>query len=276
MTETYDVLFLALARDCAATIPGALEGLNRLQDHGLRVHMVVGEDGSSDGTRELLEAATNGAVTVVDTSFMAGTSSRLKRMALGRQYVADQSADIASEIIAVVDLDEPFLERIEPEVFAEKTRRLKEGGVFALAASSRPSYYDLLAFEDENRSFTDLDQQIGKRRRNPIEYYKFFRDFIYPAQNDLTTDGDIVCRSAFNGLCLYPTEIYTLGSYLTDDENWICEHLTFNRAVAAKTGRHMVVDGSIKLPTPLEHGRRSLLGFVLQRAKKLPQKIGRN
>lgn len=267
----YDIVFLALARDCARTVPSALRALERFEASGLSVHALIGENGSKDSTRELLD---HRLVSVVDTSAMSAVSDRLERMALGRQIMADHAADFATDVVAVVDLDEPFLEWVEPGALVDKIRRLKDGRVFALAASSRPAYYDLLAFEDESRSFTGLEQQISRRQRNPVEYYKFFRDVIYPAQGELTTDDDIACRSAFNGLCLYLAEDYALGSYLADDGDWVCEHVIFNRKVAARTGRRMVVDGSIQLPTPLEHGRRSLPGFVLQRVKKLPQKFG--
>lgn len=271
---TYDVLFLALARDCAATIPGALQGLSRMQTYGLNVHLLVGENGSQDDTRNILDQATeSGMVTVLDTSFMSKGKSRLEKMALGRQYLADRAAIMSSEVVAVVDLDEPFLESLDPKEFSRKVARVKRDDFFALAASSFPTYYDLLAFEDDRRSFTALEQEITKLQRRPFAYYRFFRDFIYLAQDELTSSSDIECRSAFNGLCLYRSDLYALGSYLPSQEDWVCEHVSFNRAIATQTGRQMIVDGTLKLPTPMEHGRRALPGFVLQRAKKLLNRL---
>lgn len=270
MIPTYDVLFLALARDCATTIPGALEGLRRMQRYGISVHLLVGENGSQDQTRSLLDkAAESGMVTVLDTSFMSRGAVRLEKMALGRQYLAERAAHIASKVIAVVDLDERFLESLDPREFSRKVSRVEKSEFFALAASSFPTYYDLLAFEDENRSFAVLEQEIRNRQTRPMAYYKFFRDCVYRVQEDLTSNGDIECRSAFNGLCLYRSDIYALGSYLPRAGELVCEHVSFNRAIAAKTGRQMVVDGTLKLPTPLEHGRRALPGFVFQRVNKL-------
>jgi hypothetical protein len=273
----YDIVFLALARNCGDTIPGLVRGLENLRQSGLRVHAVIGENGSHDKTRGLLEeaAAATGKVSVVDTSFMSGATERLQRMALGRQFLADYAKDILvrARAICVIDVDEPFLEHLDPGILLAGLQRVKEDDdVFAVSATSRPTYYDLLAFEDEDRSFADLDKRIQRLQRNPVGYYAFFQNVIYPEQQRLTSDSDLRCRSAFNGLCLYRSDSYAMGSYLPlANDPWICEHLTFNRSVAAATGRHMVIDGALVVPTPSEHGRRRLPGFVWQRTRKLPQ-----
>lgn len=277
--DTCDIVFLALARDCAATIPGMLRGLGALQDSGLRVRLLVGENGSRDKTRGLLveASASSGLVHVLDTSFMAADGSRLERMARGRQFLADQFQELgwAARAICVADMDEPFLEDLSPDLFASRFARLEaDQGIFAVSASSRPSYYDLLAFEDDTRSFVGLDSRIASLQSNPVRYYSLFRDVIYPEQHRLTSDDDIECTSAFNGLCLYRADAYALGSYLPPEgHSWICEHITFNRSLVAATGHRMVVDGAFVLPMPPEHGRRTLPGFVWQRARKLPGKV---
>lgn len=273
----YDIIFLALARDCEETIPSLVRGLENLGKFGLNVHAVVGENGSHDKTRQMLEEAASSKciVSVVDTSLMSGVPERLQRMALGRQIVADFAKDmfVPTRAICVVDVDEPFLENLEPAILMSGLQRVTEGDdVFAVSATSRPTYYDLLAFEDKDRSFVDLDRRIQGLQRNPLEYYAFFQNVIYPHQQRLTSDTDIPCRSAFNGLCLYSARSYAMGSYLPVASGpWICEHVTFNRSVAAATERHMVIDGTLVLPMPSEHGRRTLPGFVWQRMRKLRQ-----
>ena len=74
--------------------------------------------------------------------------------------------------------------------------------------------------------------------------------------------------SAFNGLCLYRHEDYSRGSYTAGSDFRVCEHLTFNRSIAAATGRAMVIDPTLAVRTPVEHGRRSLPMFWVQRALK--------
>jgi hypothetical protein len=273
--DCYDIVFLTLARNCADTIPGLVRGLETLRQSGMKVIAVVGENGSDDGTRELLEeaAASTGMVSVVDTSFMAAATERLQRMALGRQFLAGYAKEmpLSALAICVLDVDEPFLEHLDPASLLSALHRVTDNDdVFAVSATSRPTYYDLLAFEDEDRSFADLDKRIQRVQRNPFEYYSFFQKVIYAEQRRLTYDSDIKCRSAFNGLCLYKAESYAMGSYLPPQSGpWICEHVTFNRSVATGTGRHMVVDGALVLPMPPEHGRRTLPGFFWQRMRKL-------
>lgn len=276
---TYDVVFLSLARDCASTIPGVVRGLEELRKSGLRTCLLVGENGSRDTSRELLENAvgSTGLVHLVDTTFMSEAKGRLERMAIGRQFLADQVKGLPGSVrtICVLDMDEPFLESLDIALFRASLSRLdSDDAIFALAATSRPSYYDLLAFEDETRSFAELDKRIERLQGNPVAYYRLFRDFIYPQQQRLTTASDITCLSAFNGMCLYKADMYLQGSYLPSASSpWVCEHVTFNRSIAAATGRRMLIHGTLVLPQPAEHGRRTLPGFVLQRVRKLPRLV---
>lgn len=277
----YDIIFLALARDCAEFIPGLLAALQRLSRFGLKVHALVGENGSTDNTRELLEEATarNDLISVIDTSFMSMSSERLQRMARGRQFLADYGVRSfgAARAFCVVDVDEPFLESLKPAALqAALERVLTDRSIFAVSATSRPTYYDLLAFEDDERSYAEIDKQMQYRQGSPWVYYKFFRDVVYPAQQQLTADSELVCRSAFNGLCLYSADAYAIGSYLSPDDNSsICEHVILNRSIATATERHMIIDAALVLPTPVEHGPRKIPGFVWQRLKKFPRLVYR-
>lgn len=215
----------------------------------------------------------------MDTSFLAHVPGRLQRMALGRERLAAEVREMGDGVraVCVVDVDEQFFDSLDPALLVARLQRLEsDDAVFALSATSRPTYYDLLAFEDGCRSFPRLLEQIRQREGHPLAYYRFFRDVFYPAQRSLTTDDDIVCTSAFNGLCLYRRDSFVAGSYLPPaGGEWICEHVTFHRSIARATGRSMVVDGTLVLPTPPEHGHRSLPGFVAQRLVKLVRRLPR-
>ena len=271
----HDLVLLGLARDCAKTLPGfvrALERLNRVE--GLRAIAIVGENGSRDRSRELLQeaAATTGRLRLVDTSSMASGSSRLERMARGRELLALEARAVSAAVVCVIDLDEPFLESLDPVVLKQAMDRVRgDDRFFAVSATSEPTYYDLLAFESDDTSFRSLESDLQQRRGRPLSYYRLFRDLIYPEQVRLTSAGDLPCRSAFNGLALYRSEVYARGSYLPSvDGPWICEHLTFHASLAAATARiEMVVDGRVVLPMPREHGRRGLPGFAWQRVSQL-------
>jgi hypothetical protein len=277
-----DITFLALARDCGRTLRDNLRALEKFESAGLHVRAIIGENGSRDDTRSVLEAAAaeSHLIELVDTSFMSRIQSRLERLAKGREHLAVQfrQRGISTGAVCVVDVDEPFLSQIDCALLSAKlSRLLGDDSTFAIAATSRPTYYDLLAYEDDSISFVGLDRQIADLTRHPIAYYRFFRDYIYPHQERLTSSADVTCTSAFNGLCLYTATAYAQGSYLPTEDAaspWTCEHVTFNRSVAKATRQHLLVDAELVLRTPDEHGRKDLLGFTRQRLKKLPKFAG--
>ncbi len=138
----------------------------------------------------------------------------------------------------------------------------------ASPSSSRPHYYDLLAFQDDHRSFDTLLEDLAGSRSNIFAYYRFFCSRIYPHQRALTDDHEIECASTFNGLCLYRTVAYRLGSYLQPGPS-ICEHLVFNRRLADITGAKMLIDPGLILHTPVDHFQQSFLPFAWRLLRKL-------
>lgn len=247
-----------------------------MSGQGIRVHALVGENGSDDGTRYLLSAASasTGLLTVVDTAVMSNSTDRLERMALGRQLLADRAKSLSASarVVCVIDVDEPFLDHVSATALNVVLQKLSScHSLFAVSATSKPSYYDLLAYEDEHTSFHDLEERLRRLRGNPYRYYMLFKNTIYPEQDRLTRTFDFTCTSAFNGMCFYKGESYHFGSYRPRaDVPSVCEHVTFNRSMVAATGGYMEVNASLVLPMPKEHGRRTLPGFLWQRLRKLP------
>jgi hypothetical protein len=266
-----DFALLALARDCAGTIPRLLELLEALRHSGSSVVAFVGENGSRDGTRTLLQAAeARGELTLVPTAFMAGEPARLRRMALGRERLKKEfeASGIEARFVCILDIDNVLATPPTVPALLAAAAKLERAGIFGVSATSRPHYYDLLAFEDEQRSFTTLLDELAASRTGILAYHRFFRSRIYPSQQALTSDREITCASTFNGLCLYRGDTYRLGSYLQDGAN-ICEHLVFNRGLAAVTGEAMLIDPGLVLGTPADHARQSFLPFAWRRFRKL-------
>lgn len=266
-----DFVFLALAKDCAGTIPRFLELLATLRRNGISVTAFVGENGSSDGTQALLQRAQMlGGITLVPTPFMADEPQRLRRMALGRERLKHEldASGIQARFVCVIDIDNVIVQPPSPAALLAAAAKLDRPGAFGVSASSRPHYYDLLAFEDEHRSFTTLLDDLARSRSDIFQYHRFFRSRIYPHQRALTSDREITCVSTFNGLCLYRAEIYRLGTYV-DAAPGLCEHLVFNRHLAALTGGTMLIDPSLMLRTPADHAAQSLLPFAWRRLRKL-------
>jgi len=266
-----DFAFLALARDCAATIPRFLELLRALRRSGSRIVAFVGENGSRDGTRALLELAqSQGEITLVPTAFMAGEPERLRRMALGRERLKSEleASGLAPRFVCVLDIDNVIATPPPIPALLAAAAKLDRPGIFGVSASSHPHYYDLLAYEDEQRSFVTLLDELASSRSDIVKYYRFFRSRIYPHQQALTSNREISCASTFNGLCLYRAETYRLGSY-REVGPAICEHLVFNRRLAALTGGTMLIDPGLVLRTPPDHAQQSFLPFAWQRFRKL-------
>lgn len=266
-----DFVFLALAKDCATTIPRFLELLGTLRRNGVSVAAFVGENGSQDGTRLLLQRAEGrGEIILVPTPFMANEPERLRRMALGRQRLKNEleASGIEPRFVCVLDIDNVIARPPSIAALLEAASKLDRQGVFGVSATSRPHYYDLLAFQDEHRSFDTLLDDLAKSRVDIFEYYRFFRSRIYPHQQALTTNREITCASSFNGLCLYRAETYRLGNYLQAGPS-ICEHLVFNRRLATLTGGAMLIDPGLVLRTPMDHAQQSFLPFAWRRLRKL-------
>lgn len=266
-----DFAFLSLARNCAATIPHFLDLLEALRSKGLSVAAFVGENGSRDGTRGLLQQAeARGQLILVPTPFMAEEPDRLRRMALGRERMKDElvSSRFDARIVCILDIDNVLSRPPSIPALLDAAAKLDRPGIFGVSATSRPHYYDLLAYQDEQRSFETLLEDLAANRRDIFSYYRFFRSRIYPQQQALTVDREIECVSAFNGLCLYRAELYRLGSYLRPGSS-ICEHLVFNRRLREMTGGKMMVDPGLVLPTPVDHSEQSFLPFAWRRLRKL-------
>jgi hypothetical protein len=270
-TAQPDFAFLALARDCAGTIPRFLELLETLRHSGSRITAFVGENGSRDGTRALLQRAeARGEITVVPTDFMAGEPDRLRRMALGRERLKSEleCSGISPRFVCVLDIDNVIAAPPAVTALLGAAEKLDRPGIFGVSATSRPHYYDLLAFEDGQRSFVTLLDDLATSRTGIVRYYRFFCSRIYPDQRALTSDHEIRCASTFNGLCLYRADSYRLGSYLQAGPA-LCEHLVFNRRLAALTGETMLIDPDLVLRTPVDHAAQSFLPFAWRRLRKL-------
>lgn len=269
--EKCDFVFLSLAKDCARTVPCFLDLLGALRSEGASVAAFVGENGSRDGTRALLERAQAAKqIVLVPTAFMAEIPDRLKRMALGRERLKMEldASRLEARIVCVIDIDNVLARPPSAAALIEAAAKLDRTDIFGVSATSRPHYYDLLAFQDEKRSFETLLDDLARSRGNIFSYYRFFRSRIYPHQRALTADREIECSSTFNGLCLYRGDIYRLGSYLRRGRS-ICEHLVFNRGLAEMTGASMLVDPGLVLPTPIDHSAQSFLPFAWRRLCKL-------
>jgi len=270
------VIVLGLAQNCASTIEGLFRFVDELRKSGFVVDVLIGENGSSDGTADIIRTASSASfgISLVDTSFLADIPERLRRISVGREHLLKLARGKGYEVVCVADLDEPIERPPSVDKVISAIELLwRRDDVFAVSATSHPYYYDLLAFDDGRSNFIGLDQRIKRLERAPLAYYRLFANEIYPAQKALTTKSEIKCLSAFNGFCLYKAVDYFAATYLSSDA--ICEHVSLNRKIASQTKKHMLVDPNLIVIMPYEHGPKGTIGFWVQRAVKLARRLNR-
>jgi Glycosyl transferase family 2 len=275
----FRVLFLCLSRDCADTIPQFFAYLNRLEASGFRCTAIIGENGSSDGTRAQIERAVGPAIALLDTSSMASAGSRLTRMAIGRQALleAARARGVEEEYICIADLDNVINVPPEPAALQAAIERLQsDESLFAIGATSSPVYYDLLSLRAEGYEFlSTLNREIAEAKKKPLSYFQFHRDRIYRNQRRMTTRSPVLCESSFNGFCVYRAEDYVLGSYRAEDEADVCEHVSHNLSIGRITGKKMLIMPELRIQTPADHGPVGFFRFWLSRASERLPKFGR-
>jgi hypothetical protein len=155
------------------------------------------------------------------------------------------------------------------EALTRAMQRLREDeALFAIGATSRPVYYDLLALRMKGYDFSTLDAEIAEAKKRPLTYHSFHQRRIYKNQRALTTSSPIVCESTFNGFCLYRGSDYMLGSYRGPLEASICEHVTMNLSIGQATGRQMLIAPDLIVQTPSDHAPVGLARFWLDRLRK--------
>jgi hypothetical protein len=273
------ILFLCLAHNCADTIPSFFAYLERLDNSGFNCSAIIGENGSRDRTRYLIEEAASSKIALLNTSFMAEGHSRLIRMAMGRQALlnAAEARGNEADYICVTDLDNVMALPPDPASIRAAIRLLQtDTSLFAIGASSFPVYYDLLSLRVEGYGFlSHLNTEISDAKKNPFSYYRFHKEHIYRNQRRITSIIPARCASSFNGFCLYNASDYRLGSYRAVDEANICEHASLNLSIGQITGKQMLISPGLIIQAPADHIPTGFWHFWLDRIWERHPRINR-
>ena len=269
--SAHSILFLCLARDCEATLPRFFTYIQELNEAGIPAAALVGENGSRDRTRALLQAAAGARLAWLDTGFMAVSPERLTRMAMGRESLLTEARrlQLGEAYICVVDLDGVMAAPPSPPAMHAALACLAgDPSLFALSASSYPVYYDLLSLRSTGHDYRTLHKDLVQAKRNPLTYYRFHRRAIYRHQREMTQTADIPCLSSFNGLCLYRAGNYYAGTYRALDEAEICEHVSLNLAIAQATQKTMMISSALRLQAPADHIPVNIVRFWFDRIRE--------
>jgi hypothetical protein len=274
MSPPAAIVILALARNCE-------EGVARLRRLALELHeagwptaVYIGENGSTDKTVDEIYSDEWQAVRChrVDVSRMAAEPNRLNRMAVGRELVRLAALEEVkrSELVIVCDTDGVLPPEMPSEDLIEAIRVLKNNAdIYAVAANSRPYYYDVLAYKSCQGFVAKLPDELRKIASvNPLEFLRYYKEIVFPLQRRLTRAEFHVCESAFNGLCLYESKALAEGTYMPDEYEGYCEHLRLNAPLSAKWNKRVAITGHILLTMPPEHGPEHIAAFALRSLTK--------
>lgn len=268
------ITFLALAKDCADYLSRIFDLLNETERQGFVVECYIGENGSSDNTRDLViaHALNDPRVTLVPTDAMAKISGRLTRMAVGREILRKSwlLKQDGSDIVCVLDTDGVIpLSTGERMDFKGAVEALwNDRQLAGISSTSIPFYYDLLALRVPEQFNYDIGPALRFGKRDPIFHYLVHARLVYPAQRNITQSIPLRTQSSFNGMALYRAIDYAAASYIRIKTHDECEHVDFNRQLCGQ-GRYILVGSWFKLNMPPEHGPRSLIGFIKQRIMKV-------
>lgn len=252
--------------------------LNRLERRGYRCAAIIGENGSRDKTR-LLICRAGPKIELLDTTFMAAMSGRLVRMAVGRQALLERAKarGLMERYVCVADLDNVMIVPPAPEDLQSAIDYLRaDKSLFAIGATSKPFYYDLLALRAEGHDYSDLNRELTKAKRRPLSYFQFHQQRIYAMQRQMTRPVPISCASSFNGFCLYNANDYMLGTYRAPDEAHVSEHVNLNLSIGRATGKKMLITPGLVVHAPSDHRPVGFFRFWSDRIRRQLIVVGKN
>lgn len=253
-------VFMGVARNCAAYLPGVLSNLSRLESAYQAVRYVFAVGESDDDTLQILQTWVSGGRQghVIDTAHLErDESKRTVRIAMARNACMSLLRDRYHDFdhLVTFDLDNVLSEPVCGTAFARASRWLDaseaRAGVFANAV---PQYYDLWALRHPHWCPDDVWQAIWNRHSwCSFELAKFRH--VYSRQVRIAQDqAPIAVTSAFGGLSIYKMRFVTTATYCGLDTNGReqAEHVEFNRSVLDRGGGLFVLP-SLVVRAPREH-----------------------
>lgn len=254
------VVFAGCARDCALHLPGVLANLEGFASYAAAAAFVVAENDSRDQTREVLGAwlaARQGRLLGLG-DLQARIPSRTARIAAARNACLEflrASPFAGFEYLVVVDFDDVNAVPIPPQAFGAALGMLaQDPRLAAVFACSDPVYYDVWALRHPawcpNDVWAEVNTERQVSREAAIERYVYRRQIVIPASAQ-----PIAVQSAFGGLAIYRMSATAEARYagLTPLGTECCEHVEFNRSVAARGA--LLISPGLRNRAPGEHLR---------------------
>ena len=128
--NNFDLIFLGLAKNVEKTILVFLKSCENLSLSGLKICVIIGENGSKDKTRNILQNFKSSKFHLIflKTDFLNIYKNRIIRLTNGREYLKNYIIEnrIISKFVAVVDLDSVLSKGIEKIAFLDVIQILEK------------------------------------------------------------------------------------------------------------------------------------------------------
>lgn len=264
--NNFDIVFLGLAKNVEKTILGFLKSCENLSLSGLKICLIIGENGSDDKTRNILQnfKTSNFNLIFLKTDFLNIYKNRIIRLSNGREHLKNYVIQnrIISKFVAVVDLDSVLSEGIVKIDFLDAIQTLKkrQNEIFAISVKSKPYYYDMLPLIIKD--YYEYDVYKIQTTFSLINFYKLRKLYIYNFQKKITKMRDVLTISSHNGLTIYFYENYIMSSYIKSSKEIKSEHINFNLSIHKKTNKYILMTNKLNLITPSEHMPLNLSEFL--------------
>ena len=266
----FDIIFLGLAKNVEKTISYFFESCEDLSTLNLSICVIVGENGSNDGTRQILENYKTSKFNFIylNTDFLDFHKNRILRLANGREFLKNYIVEnkIFSKFVSIVDLDTVISKGIDKSEYLETIRVLenRQNELFAISSKSLPYYYDMLPLIIKD--YFEHDVYKIQTTFSLINFYKVRKLYIYNFQKKITQMRDALTVSSHNGLTTYFYKNYITGNYIDKSSNSIkSEHINFNLSIHEKSNKYILMTNKLNLNTPPEHMPLNLFEFIKRR-----------
>ena len=265
--KNYDIIFLGLAKNVFNTIGNFFKSCEATYKRGLKVCVIIGENGSSDNTRKFLEnlKIDNLSFYFIKTDFLDSYKNRIVRLTHGREFLRKYiiKNKISSKYVSVIDLDTVIAKGFNIDEYLKTIEILEKNkqNLFAVSSKSKPYYYDMLPLIIKD--YFEHDVYKIQTAFNPLNFYKVRKNFVYQFQEKVTKMRDVLTLSSHNGLTTYYYKYFINGSYLSNEKDTIkSEHINFNLSIHNKTNKYILMTNKLNLLTPPEHMPLKLFEFV--------------
>ena len=240
------IVICGITRDNAVELPVVIKHIEHTGQHFADYRVIVFENDSRDGTKQVLAKwqAGNPKVHIISKDFGNVKRPSLEFMAAARnQYMTKLFNDPQYQdfdMVMVVDMDHihGWDDRGVADSFAKIDRwdSVGSNGIY----DDKGTMYDLLAFRSPDFPHRITRKELGYKTVSTEclkKYGKAFCERVYPVGSNL-----VPVQSCFGGMAFYKKQYIKGCKYASIDND--CEHLPFHACLREQNQGRMVMNPS--------------------------------